>query len=110
MKQAEDQSAAVMATSFPLSLEEPNDDEFQDTLRESKGEVRDEESEETGSNLHRYSLQDPSYSAHHLHPNAHTFTCPLRTQASSLLGMLAAANLEACPVSTMIDTCQPQMP
>ncbi len=56
VKQAEDQSAAVMATSFPMSLEEPRDDEGQDTLRESTGEVRDEESEETGSNLHRYVL------------------------------------------------------
>ena len=53
MKAAEEQTAAVSATTFPMSLDEPSNDEAQETLREGKGAAVDEESQSASSDLHR---------------------------------------------------------
>ena len=53
VKAAEEQTAVVSATTFPMSLDEPSNDEAQETLRESKGAAVDEESQSASSDLHR---------------------------------------------------------
>ncbi|KAK9833807.1 hypothetical protein WJX74_006458 [Apatococcus lobatus] len=58
VKAAEEQTAAVSATSFPMSLDEPSNNEAQETLREGKAAAVDEESQSASSDLHRSLVQD----------------------------------------------------